>query len=437
MRRRKISQILVGVLFGLVVAVRPALAQSGGGGSLGDIIVWAVQEALRVLFRPVEAVIQRHADSLVAIVVETPHPETVFARPTNGAWPNLYDYYWDAIVPVSLLLYALAIGLVIFLESTSHLFSNYHRTKLKKRAFSGLLGLLAWWWVDALARQLMSELTTFLVPDLSGISLFETLSFGAMGALGVALTLAVDFSLFVLIALIYFMRQVVLYLFTLMMPLLIVFWVPGVGPFALVSGFMKRLAGFYVPFLFMTVPVALLFRLGELLGSSFGLSMAGLGAWLTALVIPVVAVVSPLVLFWQAGALFMVADRTGRHLSAQRARQRYQSTEPVRTNARQGGRNLARGLRGDTPVARDGQTQLGGGDSRAHAAGAQLRTSAAQVRDRVRGVQQTRQNSQTRPGSVSRDVTFEDRRSDQRSLSEWDSGSNANADGDDPTEGRT
>jgi len=43
------------------------------------------------------------------------------------------------------------LGIVIFLESTSYLFGSYHRSKLKKRAFSGLLGILSWWWVAALA----------------------------------------------------------------------------------------------------------------------------------------------------------------------------------------------------------------------------------------------------------------------------------------------
>jgi hypothetical protein len=421
---------------GLIVAVQPALAQGGGGSSIGDAIVWAIKEALRVLFSPIEGVIQQHADSLVSTIVETPHPKTVFTKPSNGPWPNIYDYYWNAIIPASLFLYALAIGLVIFLESTSYLFSNYHRTKLKKRAFSGLLGILAWWWIDALARQLLSELTVFLVPDLSQISLFQTLSFSSMGVLGIVVTLAADFSLFILIALIYFMRQVTLYLFTLMMPLLIVFWIPGVGPFAIVSGLMKRLAGFYVPFLFMTVPVALLFRLGELLGSSFGLSMAGLGAWLTALVIPLVAVLSPFVLFWQAGALFVMADRTGRHLSAQRARQRYQSGGEVRKNAQQGGQNLVRGARGDPPRKQDGQTTLGSGDSRAHAAGSRLRSTGTRLRDNIQTDGGGQDGGDTADsGSASRDVSFGNLRSDQSRSAESTQQSAESGDGGNAADG--
>ncbi|UPV75238.1 hypothetical protein M0R89_04000 [Halorussus limi] len=416
---RTLSVAPLAVFVGLIVAVQPALAQDGGGGSLGDVIVWAIKEALRVLFSPIKGVIQQHADALVTTVVETPHPETVFSRPTNGSWPKIYDYYWNAIIPVSLFLYALALGLVIFLESTSYLFSNYHRTKLKKRAFSGLLGLLAWWWVDALARQLLSELTVFLVPDLSQVSLFQTLSFSSMGALGVVLTLSADFGLFVLLALIYFLRQVALYLFTLMMPLLIVFWIPGIGPFTMVSRLMKRLAGFYVPFLFMTLPVALLFRLGELLGSSFSLSMGGVGAWLTALVIPIVAVLSPFVLFWQAGAIFFMADRIGRHASARRTTGRMKTAREQSQTVAQGGRNFARGVRDDSPVRQDGQTMSGSGNSRAHAAGSRLNSAGTQLRDSLQtdsGESGSTSNAggTQRSGSSSRDVTLENLRSDDR-----------------------
>jgi len=65
------------------------------------------------------------------------------------------------------------------------------------------------------------------------------------------------------------------HLFVLLMPLLIVFWIPGVGPFTLISRFVQRLAGFYAPILFMTLPVALLLRLGELLGELQSLTWWG------------------------------------------------------------------------------------------------------------------------------------------------------------------
>lgn len=226
---------------------------------LREAITKGLKKFLRQLFSPITGVIERHVNDLLGTLVETPHPNAVFAKPSNGAWPELYEYYWESIVPLALLLWGLMIGVIILLESMSYLFSNYHRSKLKKRAVTGLLGILSWWWLAALSMQLLSGLTEFLVPDLSGISLFETLSFGAIGVLGIAVSLSIDLVLFVLLALIYFTRILVLYLFVLLMPLLIALWVPGVGPFSLASQFMKRMAGFYVPFLFMTVPVAFYF----------------------------------------------------------------------------------------------------------------------------------------------------------------------------------
>jgi len=351
---------------------------------LGDIIVGALTELLRVLFSPIESVIESHSDALLEVIVQTPNPDTVFGPPSNGAWPTIYNYYWETIVPLSLTLWGLALGLVILLESTSHLFSNYHRSKLKKRAFSGLLGVLSWWWLVAFSLRFMDALARFLLPSLTEISLFETLSFSAMGALGLVITLSTDLILFVLIGLIYLVRQLVLYPFVLLMPILIVLWIPGVGPFTLVSRFMKRLAGFYVPFLFMSVPVALLFRLGGLLSEGSGLSASGIGTWLTALVIPFAAVVSPFVLFWQAGAIMFMADRAARHVSAQRARRRTTTGREQVRKAEHGGRNFVRGVRDEPAVQNDGQTLLGSGESRAHSAGQRVNRARSRLGDTLR-----------------------------------------------------
>lgn len=376
----------------LVVTPLPALAQSAGSsggdpmlGGLVEIIIDAATELLRVLFTPIRSVIEDHGDDLLGVVVGTPAPNSVFSAPTNGPWLAVYDYYWETIVPLSVSLFGLSIGLIILFESTSYLFSSYHRTKLKKRAFAGLLGILSWWWIAALSLRFVDSLARFLVPSLSRISLFETLSFSGMGVLGLALALSTDLVLFVLTGVLYLARRLVLYLFVLLMPLLIAFWIPGVGPFSLVSKFMRKLAGFYVPFLFMTVPVALLLRVGELLGQSAGFSPEGIGGWLTALVIPFVAVASPFVLFWQAGLVLLVADKASRHVSAQRARSRVSQGRERLRQAGRDGRNFIRGVRHQPAVLGNGQTMLDSGDSRAHAAGKRMNRGRSRLRDTFAG----------------------------------------------------
>ncbi|WP_415380527.1 hypothetical protein [Halosimplex sp. TS25] len=396
---------IFGLSIGLQYCVGVVSAQSGsdGGGALGDTIVWAIKKAVRVLFQPLKGIIQNHANDVVRVIIGTPHPNAVFAAPTNSTWPSLYDYFWDEMVPLALLLWALSVGIVIFLESTSYLFSSYHQAKLKRRGFSGLLGILAWWWMDALSRQFTNELAIFIAPDLSTISLFETLSIGSVGALITAITYSVDFFLLALVVLIYFIREIVLYLFTLLMPVLIALWIPGVGPFSLVSKFMKRLAGFYVPFLFMTIPVATLFRLGQLLGENFGFSTQGLGLWLTALIIPVVAIVSPFILFWQAGSIFFMAQSASRHASTRRARSRVNRTRDTGSSALHSGRNFVRGVRGQAAIRSDGQAVFDSGNSRAHAAGSRLNDTGSRLRGTFRRTTSTDARSDGgstgRPGS--------------------------------------
>ena len=360
-------------------------AASGGSetAGMGDAIVDALQRLLRVLVTPIEGFVQTYGNELLGLIVGTPHPDVIFQPPKMGLWQSLYQYYWNGIVPLALLLFGLAVGLVILLESTSHLFSGYHRANLKRRAFAGLLGILSWWWLAGFSLTITDQLATFLTPDLSNVSLFQTASFTAIGVLGVVVALTVDLSLFLLIALVYFLRQLVLYAFVLGMPLLIVCWIPGVGPFSFVARFAQRLAGFYVPFLLMPVPVALLIRLSALLGESVSLSLGGVGMWIGALVIPFVAVLIPFVFVWQAGSLFQFVGHMERHASRERLRENTAHGYQNASQAVHTGRNTARGLRGKPERRSDGQTLLqnGPGESRGYRAGRGLRTTPARLRE--------------------------------------------------------
>jgi hypothetical protein len=156
---------------------------------------------------------------------------------------------------------------------------------------------------------------------------------------------------------------------------------------------MQRLAGFYMPVLFMTVPVAFLLRIGELLGDSFSLSLGGVGAWVLALLIPIAALFAPLVLFWQAGALFFFADRTSRHVSTDRAQKRIGRLREGSETATHGGRNFRRGILGKPAVNRDNQQLLDASRSRAHSAG----TRVKQTRDRLQSVFTDRRSTGSTP----------------------------------------
>jgi len=351
--------------------------------SLGDVLVDSFERFLEKLANSVFGFVGDNVEALIDLIVTTPRPDAVFTAPTNGGWPSLYTYYWETMVPLSLLLWGLSLGVIIFLESTSHLFSGYHRTKLKKRAFAGLLGILSWWWLAAISLRFVDGLVEFLVPNLDSIGLFETVSFGAMGVAGMTLAASLDLAIFLVLALIYLVRQMALYLYVLLMPLVIVFWIPSVGPFAPVERLMSRLAGFYVPFLFMAVPVALLFRLGEVLGESVTLSIGGFGQWLLAIVAPLIAVIVPFVLFWQAGALFFMADRAAQHSSRHHMRDRKETVENTGQRGRLSVTNLRRGLAGQSAIRASGQEVLGSGSSKAHAVGRKASQTRRTIRSRL------------------------------------------------------
>jgi len=157
-RRRSVGGVAAGVLATLAIAGRvgaqstptPNGAGESGSESAGpvisgqqvtDAVVDAIEEFLVQLFAPVKGFIEEYTGSVVRIVLDTPTPTRVFAAPTNAPWSAIYDYYWGAVVPVALLLFVLAGSLVILLETTSTLFSSYHRAQLKRRAVVALFGV--------------------------------------------------------------------------------------------------------------------------------------------------------------------------------------------------------------------------------------------------------------------------------------------------------
>ncbi|WP_227134361.1 hypothetical protein [Halorubellus salinus] len=352
---------------------------------LKEVIIEALTKLLKELFDPLKTQIQDNAPAILDFIIGTKAPNSVFGRPTNGVWPTLYDYYWESIVPLALALWGLSIGLVILLESTSNLFSGYQTSRLKRRALSGLLGILSWWWIAALSLQFVDALSGFLVPDLTNISLFQTVSVGLASALAFALSVAVSNVVLIALAVVYLARELAIYAFALAMPILIAMWIPGLGPFAAVAGLAKRVARFYVPFLLMTVPTALLFRLGELLGANFGFSGTGLLAWLTALVIPVLAILAPVVLFWQAGSLYQTTTRMGRQVSTARARRRFETASAVGSATVQGGRRVSSAVRNTSGPGTTEQSNSAASTSHFRAVGSRMsragpRTSASEDR---------------------------------------------------------
>ena len=411
-RRRSVGGAVAGVLATLATAGRVGAqstptpngagesgsgsgSESGGpvisGQQITDAVVDAIEEFLVQLVAPVEGFVEEYAGSVVRIVLDTPTPTRVFAAPTNAPWSAIYDYYWGAVVPVALLLFVLAGSLVILLETTSTLFSSYHRAQLKRRAVVALFGVLSWWWINAFALRLVDGLVLTIAPSVAELSLFGAVSFGALGLLGVVVSLATDFVLIGIVALLYVLRHILVYFYTLLVPLLVVAWIPGVGPFRFVSGVAKQAASLYVPLLVVPLPVALLFRLSLLLGESASFSsLGGFGAWVAALVVPFVAVLAPLVLLWQTGRITATASMAARNVSRRQASERVGRLRDTggavaERGARgaAGARNLARGVRAPT-AGKSGQDTLGSGGSRAHAAGARVRRGLDRIRGRTR-----------------------------------------------------
>lgn len=235
----------------------------------------------------IEEVVLRGADTLhtsvidilpfaVGVTIRTPHPSPeggfVFGQPTTEPWTSLYSYYIDFILPITLLLLGAAIALVLFSGTLGSLLSGYERSLTQRRLFLGFLFILAWWGVGTLTLQFSDGLATSIAPNVDSVAGSFTAALDPASASGGPVmrgALTVFEAAVVLgMAFLYLLRWVGIYALMLGMPIAVALWVVNVGPFAYLSRIVEGLATKFIPLAFVSVPVAIIFRVGDLLFSS-------------------------------------------------------------------------------------------------------------------------------------------------------------------------
>ncbi|WP_248895384.1 hypothetical protein [Haloplanus halobius] len=207
---------------------------------------------------------------IVEFIVDTPAPYrngemAFFSAPDNAPWASLYDLYLTKTLPIGIALWAVIVLLVQFTRLFTHTAQGeYQRTRLTRRAAFGFLMLIAWWPVGAFVLHLGGALTTTIAP--SGEQMVGTINefFANIGG-GLITAILLYFSsgvLAFLLLLVFFTRQVAIYVLMPLMPVLIPLWIIDEGPMKYVSGVADSIGGMFVPFVFMTVPTAAILLVG-------------------------------------------------------------------------------------------------------------------------------------------------------------------------------
>jgi hypothetical protein len=216
----------------------------------------------------------------------------VFSKPpeSNGLWQGIYE----ATVAGEMMIFGL---LVLFVCVQARHFarifdigSAYERRKAQRSSWTGALLIVGWYWVAVLTLYVVEGLTIALLPDVRAVaeSLITilpealntpivTLAMAAVGGISILLLQAL-----------FFIREVLLYVFLYGMPIGL-----GIayGNVPVVSSVAKRICSQFVPLAILPLPAAVLFRGYEFLftgGTRLPVSEAFL-QYLVVISLPVIA----------------------------------------------------------------------------------------------------------------------------------------------------
>ncbi|GAA0682763.1 hypothetical protein ACFQDG_00240 [Natronoarchaeum mannanilyticum] len=316
-------------------------------------------------------------EAFLTPIVGVPTPTSdsryiVVGTPDNDPWQSLYaDFYLQYILPLTIML--LLIGLsYIGLRAGS--ISSYRRKRLLRRIGLVLMGTFVWFPLVSIPLQFVDALGLTLAPIDDMSAGFGGLIESAVGGLFVILAMAIiSNALLVVAALVYSLRWLGILVLTLLMPLLGVFWALDVWPLSSASEIARRAGGIYPGLILAGLPAAVLFRIGwqmELTASASGIFSLFLGLVL----IPAACLTSIMTVYWSAPAMQTIARKGTRRTNPAAA-----ATAAKKGTGKsiRGARNVHRGYSQNShgPVTKNGQAQLGNGDSNAYKVGSSAQSA--------------------------------------------------------------
>lgn len=244
----------------------------------------------------------------VVVTVRTPFPEPrdgfFFGQPTNQPWSSIYTYYTDAVLPVTVLILGLAIAMILFTGIFGTFLTGYERSRAKRRLFVAFLFVLAWWGIGAFVLRFVDSLATLIAPEPAAVAeTFRTaMTVDGHGTVTTAALSLLEASVVIFLIAWFFVRWIGVYALMLATPIGVAFWIVDVGPFAYLSALIEELISKFIPLAFITVPAAVVFRVGELLFANFDPAAefgSGVGPFLLALGFPLLILVVSYYVFFK------------------------------------------------------------------------------------------------------------------------------------------
>jgi hypothetical protein len=288
----------------------------------GGFIESAICKASNFLFGwvigGVVSFVQGVITGLVNMIFGFPTPKVdghiaLFQKPTNQPWTGLYESWKTEAMPMGMLIWVLMlIGILFTQVFTSDPSTALKLRELRSRAWKVLFGILGSWAIGAAILFVVNSTILTIAPDGSDIASNFAVFGGSIGAAGAAGLLVWFFEgvLFLFIMLLLLAQKAMVFIMMWSLPVLIPLAAIDVGPVKYISKPARGIIDMFIPFIFMTLPMALVLRVGyEVVNALNQGIVAQLGMWAsqsnTALILGfwIAAAVSPLFVFSQTGKI--------------------------------------------------------------------------------------------------------------------------------------
>jgi hypothetical protein len=237
----------------------------------------------------------------------------LFQKPTNQPWTGLYESWKTEAMPLGLVIWILMVLGIMFTQVfTSDPSTALKVRELRSRSWKVLLGILGSWAIGAAFLFVTNSIILTIAPDGSNIASNFAVFGGSVGAAGAAGLLIWFFEgiLFLFIVLLLIAQKAMVFIMMWSLPILIPLAAIDVGPVKYISKPARGIIDMFVPFIMMTLPMALVLRVGyEVVNGLNSSPIAQLGMWASTANIWLIlgfwiaAAISPLFVFSQTGKI--------------------------------------------------------------------------------------------------------------------------------------
>jgi hypothetical protein len=319
------------------------LRKCSGGGFIGNAMCKASNFLFGWIIGGVVEFVQGIISGIVNLIVGTPVPKhngqpAFFQQPTNQPWKGVYNSWLTFAMPLGIIEWMLMmLGILFSQVYISNSANELKRREMKNRSWKVLLGVLGSWAIGSVILHLSNGVTLAVAPNGEDIASNLAVFAGSVGAAGAAGLLIWFFEgiLFLFILLLVLAKYAVVFVMMWSLPVLLPLAAFNVGPIKLLSKPARGIIDMFIPFVFLTLPMALVLRVGYVVLNSLNQgAIAQVGMWAsgsnTALTLGfwIVAAVSPLFVFSQTGRIKgMAAGMLGASLATSNVQEKVQDAK--------------------------------------------------------------------------------------------------------------